>query len=118
MRKVPLRLDAPSVRSPEIVIPSAGALSTTLQSVRCGSTVLGPESFRGGCSFGTACTVLPSSRGEATTGRILAQVFSYAIVHREFRLTLDPLLRPDPRNANWSLYGNLSEPLPQERPAH
>ncbi len=42
--------DAPSVLSPEIAIPSAG-ISASLQS-RPSLMVLGPESFRGGCSFG------------------------------------------------------------------
>ena len=44
--------DAPSVLSPEIVIPSAGAFRTTLQSVVQPSRSMLPESFRGGCSFG------------------------------------------------------------------
>jgi hypothetical protein len=43
---------APSVLLPEIVIPSADAESAILQSPS-GPLVLLPESFRGGCSFGT-----------------------------------------------------------------
>ena len=47
---IPCR-DAPSVPLPEIVIPSAGALHLSPEYIP--ETVLSPESFRGGCSFGT-----------------------------------------------------------------
>jgi hypothetical protein len=43
---------APSVLLPEIVIPSAGA-NAPFSRVRLIPLVLLPESFRGGCSFGT-----------------------------------------------------------------
>ena len=43
---------APSVCLPENVIPSAGASSATFQSLDRHRSVLLPESFRGGCSFG------------------------------------------------------------------
>ena len=48
-------LDAPSVLLPEIVIPSAARISRvgSLQSFVTSTAVLWPESFRGGCSFGT-----------------------------------------------------------------
>ena len=44
--------DAPSVLSPEIAIPSADASGAPLSRVLSHTPVLGPESFRGGCSFG------------------------------------------------------------------
>ena len=45
--------DAPSVRAPEIAIPSAGTNCMPLSRVFVSATVRLPESFRGGCSFGT-----------------------------------------------------------------
>jgi hypothetical protein len=44
--------DAPSVLMPEIAIPSAGT-EMPLSRVFSSMSVLWPESFRGGCSFGT-----------------------------------------------------------------
>jgi hypothetical protein len=44
--------DAPSVLMPEIAIPSAGT-NVPLSRVFTSKSVLWPESFRGGCSFGT-----------------------------------------------------------------
>ena len=46
-----------SVPLPEIVIPSAGALAPLSRFYK--TAVRLPESFRGGCSFGTDKAVLP-----------------------------------------------------------
>ena len=98
MRKVPLRLDAPSVRSPEIVIPSAGALSTTLQSLRSARRSLGLR------VSGAVAPSAPLARFSHRVGgklRLVAfwrKCFRMQLLHRDFRLTLDPLLRPDRRN--------------------
>ena len=46
--------DAPSVRLPEIVIPSADTKHVPLSRVFVPTLVRLPESFRGGCSFGTS----------------------------------------------------------------
>jgi len=76
----------PLSRVPEIVIPSAGACGTTLQSCRLLSSVLWPESFRGGCSFGTSELVLPTSgRGIVLAERHLTsqEVFGIAPYARD-----------------------------------
>jgi hypothetical protein len=68
------RNDAPSVLLPEIVIPSADARSTSLQMFIVKQRSLLPESFRGGCSFGTgALPVLPMFHRQATAGRATHQ---------------------------------------------
>jgi len=52
--------DAPSVRLPEIVIPSADTKHVPLSRVFVPTLVRLPESFRGGCSFGTSQTGSPN----------------------------------------------------------
>jgi hypothetical protein len=49
-----------SVHLPEIVIPSADANASLSRFYK--TVVHLPESFRGGCSFGTDCPVLPPFR--------------------------------------------------------
>ena len=58
---------APSVRLPEIVIPSA-SVTASLQSPIGTLLVLWPESFRGGCSFGTGFTRVLPTRSRSDNG--------------------------------------------------
>jgi hypothetical protein len=70
------QIRAPSVPLPEIVIPSASA-NASLQSPTGTLLVLWPESFRGGCSFGTVSNrFLPTrSNPDNGEGRILARAY-------------------------------------------
>ncbi|ASY68977.1 hypothetical protein AOX55_00001798 [Sinorhizobium fredii CCBAU 25509] len=85
------QIRAPSVRLPEIVIPSA-SVTASLQSPTGTLLVLWPESFRGGCSFGTGSNrFLPTrSSPDNGEGRILARA-NVAMEHIFVAMASSPL---------------------------